>query len=97
MILFPFNYPLLSLHCSVRVMHRIHVITSDVQPALYFSFTTLIDSFAGVNASIKGSGLADLQGQHPLLTEHAVLGIPREIHFVFEPEYLWLKNKEEDF
>lgn len=76
-------------------MHNAHAITSDIQFALYFSFTTLINSFTGVKATIKWSGFPDLQGQHTLFTEHAVFGVPREIHFVFVPVYLWLKNTQE--
>lgn len=83
--------------CRVNVIHNIDLITSDIQSALYFSFTTLVNGFTGVKASIKWSGFPNLQGQHTLFTEHAVFGIPREIHFVFVPEYLWLRNTKEEF
>lgn len=89
-----FFFKLLLFLGSISFILKIPLITSDIQSALYFSFTTLINSFTGVNAAVKWGGFPDLQRQHTLLTEHAVFSIPREVHFVFVPEYLWLKNTE---
>lgn len=62
--------------------HCFSIFTFNIHPTVHGRFPQGVDGLAGVDASIKGTRLADLQGADPQLTECSVLGVALEIHLV---------------
>lgn len=50
------------------------VLTANLQFTLHYVFSAGVHRFARIHSSVEQTGLADLQRQDALLTEHPVLG-----------------------
>lgn len=58
------------------------IFTFNVHPTVHGCLPQSVDGLAGVDASIEGARLADLQGADPQLTEGPVLGVALQVHLV---------------
>lgn len=66
------------------------ILTANLQFTLHNVFTAVVHRFAGVHSTVKRAGLAYLQGQDSLLTEHSVFGFAGDVHLVFVPGHFGL-------
>lgn len=69
-------------------------VTSDIQLAFHLILAQLIDSHAGVFASIEGAWLTNIEGQHSLVILHQEFRIITDDHSVLHPDNLRLGHRK---
>ena len=70
-------------------------LTSHIHPTVHRCLPQGVNCLAGVDAPIKGTGLADFERADSQVSEGSVLGVALDIHLVLQPDDLWLQDKGE--
>lgn len=76
---------------QVRREASCSTLTFDLQLAVHLGLSQVIDGLAGVQATVVGAGLSDLQGTYSLVAKHAVARVIDDDNLVLHPDHFGLQ------